>query len=58
MCTFGQGAFLAWKDYGIEKGKLDNLIENISALLESGTISDIQQAFLFFMSKKNYNLKF
>ena len=36
MCTFGQGAFLAWKDYGlekgreegIEKGKLDNLIEN------------------------------
>ena len=53
MCTFGQGAFLAWKDYGlekgreegIEKGKLDNLIDNISILLESSTISDIHQAF-------------
>lgn len=57
MCTFAQGAFLAWKDYGIEegmkqgieqgieKGKLNTLIDNISALLESGTISDIQQAF-------------
>ena len=52
MCTFGQGAFLAWKDYGIEKGKLDNLIENISALLESGTISDIQQAFSILHVKK------
>ena len=69
MCTFGQGAFLAWKDYGlkkgreegiakgIEKGKLDNLIENISALLESGTISDIQQAFSILHVKKELQPK-
>lgn len=30
---------------GTEKGKLDNLIDNISILLESSTISDIHQAF-------------
>lgn len=65
MCTFGQGAFLAWKDYGLEKdreegikkGKLDNLIENISALLESGTISDIQQAFSILHVKKELQPK-
>ena len=57
MCTFGQGAFLAWKDYGIKKGKLDNLIENISALLESGTISDIQQAFSILHVKKELQPK-
>lgn len=30
---------------GTEKRKLDNLIDNISILLESSTISDIHQAF-------------
>ena len=25
MCTFGQGAFLAWKDYGLEKGREEGI---------------------------------
>lgn len=81
MCTFGQGAFLAWKDYGLKKGReegiakgiqkghkqgrkegrkqgaYETLVQNITFLLESGTISDIQQAFSILHVKKELQPK-
>ena len=73
MCTFGQGAYLAWTEHGMKQGRkegrkqgrieghksgeLDNLVQNISLLLKSGTISDIQQAFSILRVKKEMQSK-
>lgn len=45
MCTFSEGAFLVWQERGLEEGKLETLVKNITCLIESGTISNVQQAF-------------
>lgn len=69
MCTFGQGAYLAWTEHvmkqgrkqgrieGRKSGELDTLVQNISLLLESGTISDIQQAFSILRVQKEMQSK-
>lgn len=65
MCTFSQGAYLAWKEYGEKKGRaeghksgeLDALVQSISLLLKSGTISDIQQAFSILQIKEELQPK-
>lgn len=69
MCTFGQGAYLAWTERGMKQGRkqgriegrksgeLDTLVQNISLLLESGTISDIQQAFSILRVQKEMQSK-
>ncbi|MCI6378973.1 MAG: hypothetical protein SO150_04360 [Faecalicoccus sp.] len=61
MCTFSEGAFLAWQErgleQGLEKGKVETLVDNISSLLESGLISDVQQAFSILHVKKDLQSK-
>lgn len=69
MCTFGQGTYLAWTEHGMKQGRkqgcieglksgeLDPLVQNISLLLESGTISDIQQAFSILRVQKEMQSK-
>ena len=42
---------------GHKSGELDNLVQNISLLLKSGTISDIQQAFSILRVKKEMQSK-
>jgi len=42
---------------GHKSGELDNLVQNISLLLESGTISDIQQAFSILRVQKEIQSK-
>lgn len=42
---------------GLKSGELDPLVQNISLLLESGTISDIQQAFSILRVQKEMQSK-
>ena len=69
MCTFGQGTYLAWTEHGMKQGRkqgrieglksgeLDSLVQNISLLLGSGTISDIQQTFSILRVQKEMQSK-
>lgn len=69
MCTFSQGTYLAWIKHGMKQGRkqgrieglksgeLDSLVQNISLLLESGAISDIQQTFSILRVQKEMQSK-
>lgn len=69
MCIFGQGTYLAWTEHGMKQGRkqgcieglksgeLDPLVQNISLLPESGTISDIQQAISILRIQKEMQSK-
>ena len=43
MCTFGQGAFLAWKDYGLEKGREEGIAKGIQKGHKQGRKEGIRQ---------------